>query len=285
MKLSKIYSNKESMTPIEFNSGFNVVFGNVEDKENGQNEHNLGKTSLVHLIDFLLLKTVTKKHFLSKHKSKFKEWVFYLEIELSPNRYITIKRSVDTPTLISFKEHILPNQDFTQEENWNHKSVRLQSRKEEDAVSILEKYLNFSVQQNHNVRHFLVYLLRTQYDYDNLFKMKQFEGKDIDWKPQLFSLMGYKEDDVVKKYLLKDEISNYSALLKTVLGNKKSTTGDSYNLKAAITEKEREKKEIIDELNKFDFYLREKKLSKELVEETEAKISKYLIEKGYTVTF
>ncbi len=274
MKLSKIYSNKALMTPIKFNSGFNVVYGNVENKQHGQNEHNLGKTSLVHLIDFLFLKTLTKKHFLSKHKRKFKDWTFYLEIELGVGSYLTIKRSVDNPTLISFKQHTSHDQDFSVEESWNHKNVRLKSKKEQDAVTILENYLNFSVLQNYNARHFLSYLLRTQYDYDNLFKMKQFEGLDIDWKPQLFALLGYKEDDVIRKYRLQYEIKNYSTLLKTVLGNKKSSTGDSYNLKAAIAEKERERKIILDEINKFDFYLREKKLSKELVEETEEKIGK-----------
>lgn len=274
MKISKIYANKTSMTPVEFNSGFNVVYGDVEYKQEDHNEHNLGKTSLVHLIDFLLLKTLSKKHFLSKHKSKFKDWTFYLEIELNAGNYLTIKRSVSMPTLISFKEHTSQNQDFSEEDNWNRKNIRLQSKKEEDAISVLQNYLDFNVQQNYNVRHFLTYLLRTQHDYDNVFKMSQFQGLDIDWKPQLFSLLGYKEDDVIKKYLLQSEIKNYSALLKTVLGSKKSNTGDSYNLKAAITEKERERKIIIEEINKFDFYLREKKLNKELVEETEAKISK-----------
>lgn len=274
MKISKIYANKTSMTPVEFNSGFNVVYGDVEDKQEDHNEHNLGKTSLVHLIDFLLLKTLSKKHFLSKHKSKFKDWIFYLEIELNAGNYLTIKRSVSTPTLISFKEHASQNQDFSEEDNWNRKNIRLQSKKEEDAISVLQNYLDFNVQQNYNIRHFLTYLLRTQHDYDNIFKMSQFQGLDIDWKPQLFSLLGYKEDDVIKKYLLQSETKNYSALLKTVLGSKKSNTGDSYNLKAAITEKERERKIIIEEINKFDFYLREKKLNKELVEETEVKISK-----------
>ena len=275
MKLSKIYSNKESMTPIRFNGGFNVIYGDVEDKKADQNEHNLGKTSLVYLIDFLLLKTLTKNHFLSKHKNKFKDWVFYLEIELSKDNYVTIKRAVDTATMVSFKEHNSSNQDFSQTDEWDHKDVKLQTKKGKDAVTMLEEYLNFSVLQNQNARHFLTYLLRTQKDYSDLFKMRQFEGSlDIYWKPQLFALLGYNEEDVLKKYTVQSEIKNNSALLKTILGNKKSATSDSYNLKGAIAEKEKERQAILNELNKFDFYLREKNLSKELVEETEVKISR-----------
>ncbi|MFZ2038853.1 MAG: DUF2326 domain-containing protein [Minisyncoccia bacterium] len=274
MKLSKIYSNNKLMTPIKFNGGFNVIYGDVEDKKEVQNEHNLGKTSLVHLIDFLLLKTLNKKHFLSKHKVKFKDWVFYLEIELSKNNYITIKRAVDTATVVSFKEHNCSDQDFSKTDEWNCENVRLQSKKEKDAVTVLEEYLNFSVLQNFNARHFLSYLLRTQYDYDNIFKMRQFEGLDIDWKPQLFALLGYKEEEVLEKYRVQGEIKNYSTLLKTIIGNKKSATSDSYNLKGAIAEKEKERQTILNEINKFDFYLREKKLNKELIDETEVKISR-----------
>ncbi|MDD4111398.1 MAG: DUF2326 domain-containing protein [Clostridia bacterium] len=275
MKLSKIYSNNVLMTPIKFNGGFNIIYGDVEDKKTDQNEHNLGKTSLVYLIDFLLLKTLTKNHFLSKHKNKFKDWVFYLEIELSNGNYITIKRAVGTATMVSFKEHDFPDQDFSQTDEWNHKDVKLQTKKGKDAVTILEEYLNFSVLQNQNVRHFLAYLLRTQKDYGDLFKMRQFEGSlDLYWKPQLFALLGYNEEAVLKKYTIQSEIKNNSALLKTILGNKKSSTSDSYNLKGAIAEKEKEKQAILIELNKFDFYLREKNLSKELIEETEVKISK-----------
>ena len=59
MKLSKIYSNKSSFKAIIFNEGFNVVYGDVKDsKTNKVQEHNLGKTTLIHLIDFLLLKKI-----------------------------------------------------------------------------------------------------------------------------------------------------------------------------------------------------------------------------------
>jgi len=274
MKISKIYSNNELMNPIIFNAGFNVIYGDVKNEQIvKKNEHNLGKTSLVHLIDFLLLKKITKRHFLSKHKNKFKSWVFYIEIELEKDRFLTIKRPVDSPTLISFKEHSERDQDFSSMEEWDHKNIKMSAKKEIDAVSVLEGYLKFTVLQNYTFRHFLAYLLRTQYEYENVFRMRQFEGLDVDWKPQLFNLLGYQEEKVLDKYKVQYEIKSYKSILKTIGGNKKNT-GDAYDLKATIAEKERERSEIVEQIDKFDFYLREKKLNKDLVEEIGTEIGR-----------
>ena len=97
MKLSKIYSNYTKFKPILFNSGFNIIYGDVE-KEKDINEktgeHNIGKTSLVHLIDFMLLKGVSKGGFFQKNRESLGDWVFFLEIELNNGKYLTIRRSV-----------------------------------------------------------------------------------------------------------------------------------------------------------------------------------------------
>lgn len=273
MKISKIYSNNKTMKPIIFNRGFNVIYGDIDDDLTNENEHNLGKTSLIHLIDFLLLKKITKDHFLSKYQTKFSGWVFYIELELCSGRYLTIRRSADTPSLVSFKEHENRDQDLSSSVDWDKKDLKLYSKKD-DPISIFEEYLDFSVLQLYQLRDFLPYLLRTQYDYEDIFKMRQFQGLDIDWKPRLFSLLGYNDESVTKKYRIQYEVKNYQDLLKTITGNKKNGSNDSYIIKAAIAEKESEKKLIIEQINQFDFYLKEKNLNKELVEETESKISK-----------
>ncbi|WP_457809629.1 hypothetical protein, partial [Aeromonas salmonicida] len=58
MKLSKIYSNKHDLfAPIEFNEGFNVIFAEIRLPENQDKDtHNLGKSKLMELIDYCLLK-------------------------------------------------------------------------------------------------------------------------------------------------------------------------------------------------------------------------------------
>ena len=54
MKLVKIFAN-EQFTNIEFNESFNVVLATVKNSTNRKGTHGLGKTLLIHVIDFLLL--------------------------------------------------------------------------------------------------------------------------------------------------------------------------------------------------------------------------------------
>lgn len=54
MKLVKIYANK-SFKNIEFHSQFNVVMATIFDKKSKKDTHNLGKTSLIHVINFILV--------------------------------------------------------------------------------------------------------------------------------------------------------------------------------------------------------------------------------------
>lgn len=76
MQLSRLYSNQDSLfEPIDFNSGeraniLNIVFARVtKPKDRKRHSHNLGKTTLIHLLDFLLLKNISGGvHFLSKHR-------------------------------------------------------------------------------------------------------------------------------------------------------------------------------------------------------------------------
>lgn len=65
MKISKIYSNKsKEFKPITFNSNqdsglINVIYAEIKKpKAKKEDSHNLGKTTLISLIDFLLLKDI-----------------------------------------------------------------------------------------------------------------------------------------------------------------------------------------------------------------------------------
>jgi uncharacterized protein YydD (DUF2326 family) len=58
MKISRIYSNK-NFKNVKFNDGFNAIVAYIE-SENKEDTHNLGKTSLIRVIDFLLLSTYNK---------------------------------------------------------------------------------------------------------------------------------------------------------------------------------------------------------------------------------
>ena len=60
MKLIKVFSDGPFKN-VKFNEGYNIVLATIHDKENKKDTHNLGKTSLLVVIDFLLLSTFTKK--------------------------------------------------------------------------------------------------------------------------------------------------------------------------------------------------------------------------------
>ena len=81
MKLSKLYSNDGRFHSIEFNPGMNVVLGKVTRRYDREcDSHNLGKSTLVDLLDFMLLKDIDAKHIFRRFRDLFASHVFYLEI-------------------------------------------------------------------------------------------------------------------------------------------------------------------------------------------------------------
>ena len=71
ISLSKLYSNKDDIFPlIKFHNGLNIVYASVsKDKKTAKNHsHSVGKTTLLEVIDYLLVKKVDKNHFFNKHK-------------------------------------------------------------------------------------------------------------------------------------------------------------------------------------------------------------------------
>ena len=113
MKLSKIYTNKDEVfTPIHFNKGLNIIIGRMFNKTDMNiDTHNLGKTFLITVIDFLLLNDCNKNHTFKESFNLFKDFEFYLEIELNSGKYLTIKRTVGNDKKINIKiqknEHVL----------------------------------------------------------------------------------------------------------------------------------------------------------------------------------
>jgi uncharacterized protein YydD (DUF2326 family) len=133
MKLSRIYSNQPKLfVPVTFHDGLNVVIAEIREPENREKDtHNLGKTTLSRLIDFCLLKFKDKDFFLFRHLDRFQLVVFFLEISLDEGGFLTIRRSVENASKISFKKHTEPIQDFVAlpEDNWDHWEMPLSARR------------------------------------------------------------------------------------------------------------------------------------------------------------
>ena len=83
MKLSKLYSNDARFHSIDFNDGLNVVLGKVTRRYDSlRDSHNLGKSSLIEVLDFMLLKELKAGSFFKRYASFFSVHVFYLELLL-----------------------------------------------------------------------------------------------------------------------------------------------------------------------------------------------------------
>ena len=273
MKLSKIYSNKgDSFKDIIFNEQFNVIFGDVKKPEDRtKDSHNLGKTLLISLIEFLMLKKIQKNHFLKKHEDKFKGFEFYLEIKLNSGEYLTIKRAVEDSSKISFKKHKEKNQDFRKLNNsdWDHFQVPFEKSKE-----LLDALLGLMHIQRWNYRKGISYFLRGQNDYNDVFQIEKFsKGDDVDWKPYIAKILGLNYEIIEKKYFLDEEINKKSSELDK-LQNKISVKTEDYDrLKGIIEIKESEVEETEKQIERFNFYKEELNINKNIVEEIEENIS------------
>jgi len=268
MKLSQLYANK-SFKNIVFNDGLNLVLAKVTKKlDLNKDSHNLGKTTLIAVIDFMLLKEVKEEHIFKTYQEKFSGYIFFLEILLNSGEYLTIKRAVDTPTKISFKITKVSSNLLT-EESWDKPNFGF-----EKAGIALNEYLAFDILQQWQFRKSVTYFLRSQKDYNDVFQLSKFsKGKDIDWKPFMFDLLGFNGTILNEKYETDTKISEQKSFINGLKSKFAVDIEEVDKIKGAIGLKTAEQKELQEEIDNFNFYQQERKLNKELVEDVESKIS------------
>lgn len=219
MKLSKIYSNKPDIfEPIDFVSGLNVVIAEIRLPENmNKDTHSLGKSTLGRLLNFCFLATRDPEFFLFKHKEQFNDFIFFLEIELNNGSYITVKRSVKEHSKISFKKHITNKEDFStlDKTSWDHSDMPLDRAKD-----ILDSLLDLLTLKPWGYRNGFGYLVRSQDDFHNVFKLTHHRGADSTWKPFLAQTLGFNaslitdfynkekelKDKQTKEFIIKSEV-------------------------------------------------------------------------------
>ena len=212
MKLSKLYSNlPDKFSSIIFNKGLNFIYGEIRHPENKTKDtHNLGKTTLARLLDFMFLAKRHKEQFLFKNKEIFNEFVFFLEIQLSENEYLTIKRSVANNTKIGFYSHHSSNQDYRSlsEDSWYELSSF------DNAKTYLDGKLNFTAIKSWQYRQLIGYLIRTQDDFYQVFQLQKYRGKDADWKPYMADLLGFNGGLAKKRYQLGKQVDDLELKIK-----------------------------------------------------------------------
>lgn len=252
MRLRRLYSNLDHyFTPILFNDGLNVILAEVRLPENkSKSSHNLGKSTLARVIDFCLLGSVSKDHFFKKREDLFAEFVFFLEIELLDGSFLTIRRAVANVSKVSFSlsPDTQPDLTILGEDNWSHFELPFAKAK-----SLLDGYLDLRDIDPWKFRNAIGYFLRTQADYDDVFKLQRHAGLDKDWKPILARILGLDAAIFTNRYELKADIEVKAAMLAGAERDAGSDEKDPEKIDALVQLREVEVARMQSELDGFDF--------------------------------
>mgnify|MGYP001277169804 FL=1 len=274
MKLSKLYCNQPGFKNIQFNlNGINVVYADVKtDLKEKKNQHDLGKTKIAELIDFLFLKKITKEHFLRKHeKEHFQNHVFYLEILLNSGQYLTIKRAVKNNTKISFSVNDASIKEFRPPLNWEFTDLAI-----EKAQNQLAEYLSldFFSNKSYKYRKALSYSLRTPPDdYSDVYQLSKFQGQHVDWKPFMFDLLGFDGTLLELKYQNDEQIKEINQFIDNLKKEYSIRVDDRDDYVAQMQDIEKDVRETEQQLDRFNFYEQDKELVKRGIEDIETSIS------------
>ena len=182
MKISKLYSNSNNFKAIEFDKGINFILSSSD---------GVGKSSLFKLIDFCLL---GDKHFLVHEH--FKDYIFYIELQISSNRYITIKRPTKSGKNIELKitkqkSYLLDNKDFNKKGSLGI------------AKTFFENKVNYSINK---FRMYITYFLRDESNQNDAFILNKHTSlHEIEYKTLISNLLGIDGRKIRKKYEL-DEL-------------------------------------------------------------------------------
>jgi len=271
MRLSRLYSNRPGLfKTIEFNRGLNVVLGEIRLPENKERStHNLGKTTLAKLIDFSLLLRRHKDFFLFKH-ARFRDFVFYVEIETLSGDYVTVRRSVENASKIDIAVHSDANRDFTSSSDfdWKHRDLAFDRGR-----LVLDAILALSAVKPWSFRQPVSYSLRTQNDFRNVFQLGKFKSKHKDWKPYVAHILGFNSKLVKDSFDGAQEIESTAAEISTLNLELGAAKKDLDELRGLIKIKQSEAIELERAISDFNFELQDAQVNQELVEQIDQRLA------------
>jgi len=270
MKIKSIFcSDGNYFHNTTFNDGFNVILAEItEPLDKNKDTHGLGKTRLVHLIDFMLLKTIDNKKKIFLTKGGFEGLVFFIQLKLNTGKYLLIKRGVDTPSRISFKELKYPIKDYNPPSVWDKENLNLKK-----ARTFLNEKICLNIVPNWQFRKSVTYFLRTQNDFRDIFRLDKFSrGSDKYWKPFMFDLLGFDGGLVEKKYTLEKHVAELDNKLETLQEETQIRKGQEDKILGLLQIKKQERDTISNRIDEFNFYEKEKDINRELIEDIDLKI-------------
>lgn len=252
MKLIRLSSNQANLfRPIDFVCGLNVVLADIRLPENqDKDSHNLGKSTVGRLLDFMFLQKKSAKFFLFEREDLFKDFVFFLELQLLSGEYLKIRRSVTEGSKASFKlsKTFEMVSDDTTKESWDHFNVPF-----EKAKALLDGYLSWSGVRPWDYRKVLGYYLRTQEDYQDVFQLRKFAGPHADWKPFLAHLLGFDSELIKQHYELEAELEEKRAEIGIIEESLSGSTESLSDIQGMLQINLDEAKGLEAQIDSFDF--------------------------------
>lgn len=271
MRLSRLYSNVPTQfTPIDFVEGLNVVMADIRLPENrSKDTHNLGKSTLGRLLDFSLLAKRDPKFFLFKHVALFKDFVFFLEIELADGSHLTVRRSVAEATKISIQKHDTGRRDFSTLplNEWQHQDMPFERARE-----LLDGLLDWRALKPWGFRKGLGYLLRSQDDYRDVFHLRKFAAAHADWKPFLAHVMGFDAHLIASHYAKEVELAQKQNAAQTIKSELGGSVEDISKIEGILLLKQTDATKKQQLLDAFDFRVQDVDQTKQLVDEVNERI-------------
>ena len=273
MKLWSLYSNDDDRFPrIDFQEGLNVVFARVRDPGvQSQDSHNLGKTFLIRVLDFVLLGSCGRDHAFRRRADLFEGFEFFLEMKVNSGAYVTIKRPVTGRAAICIHLSAAPRADLRglRPEKWSHRDLGVQN-----AIAILSRILNLTRLTPYGYRKGLGYVLRDQADYSDEFRISRFRrGRDVDWKPFVALLLGFDHDLVAAKYE-EDRRRTATENERRVLEQSgRGSAAEIDELRGVIGVRTSELERVRSQVEAFDFVEIESAISRQMVRKVERRIA------------
>ena len=137
----------------------------------------------------------------------------------------------------------------------------------------MDGWLNFDVLKNWNYRQILGYLIRTQDDFNNVFKLQKHQGKDLYWKPYMADLLGFKGELATANYEKQSEISKIEEKIKPHSKNYQNLNEELSSIDGKILIRNNELENLEKFIDEFNFNPLDQEKIEELVDTLDVKIA------------
>ncbi|MEU4387973.1 DUF2326 domain-containing protein [Promicromonospora sp. NPDC023805] len=272
MRLKRLYTNQpELFSPIVFNDGLSAILAEIRIPANRTlDTHNLGKTTVGSLIDYCLLRSKAKDFFLFRHEALFQRFTFYLEVEISGGKFLTISRPVDPGSRVDLvlTDESVPDVTQLDDLNWSHTNLAFSRAK-----LLLDGMLGIEALKPWGFRKLVGYLIRSQRDYMDVFQLGKFSGKHQDWKPFVAHVLGMDAQPVIDLYGKREELAATEAHLAALTREWGGESASASVLDGLISVMRRDVEAKSDSLDTFSFREEDSRKTTDLVEQTELRIS------------